>query len=142
MAEEKSRISYVAGARARQERPAARKPGEGRTLCASTPKIYLARHHGTRPMKITRTANKFVFHLGKRDKQFFLEVLKFYPRMPSAHRRLSKSAPLLDEQSNQQLLDEALAEQRAENKRHLAELLADNDRFKETESGARLSLLA
>ena len=93
-------------------------------------------------MKITRTANKFVFHLGKRDKQFFLEVLKLYPRMPSGHHRLSKSAPLADEQSNQQLLDDALAEQRVENKKHIRELLADNDRFKETETGARLSLLA
>jgi len=95
-------------------------------------------------MKITRTANKLVFHLGKRDKQFFLEVLKLYPRMPSAHQRLSKTAPVPDEKSNQhqQLLDEALAEQRAENKKLLDELLADSDRFKETETGARLSLLA
>jgi len=60
--------------------------------------------------------------------------------MPSAHQPLSKSAPPSQEQSNQQLLDEALAEQRAENKKQLDALLADKDRFKETESGCRLSL--
>ena len=91
-------------------------------------------------MKITRTANRFVFHLGKRDKHFFLELLKLYPRMPSAHQPLSKSEPSSQKQSNQQLLDEALAEQRAENKKQLDALLADKDRFKEKESGGRLSL--
>ena len=91
-------------------------------------------------MKITRTATRFVFHLGKRDKDFFQELMKLYPRMPSAHHQLSKTAALSEDQSNQQLLDEALAEQRAENKKLLDGLLADEDRFKETESSCRLSL--
>ena len=91
-------------------------------------------------MKITRSANRFVFHLGKRDKHFLLELLKLYPRMPSAHQPLSKSAPSAQKQSNQELLDQALAEQRAENKKQLEGLLADKERFKETESGCRLSL--
>ena len=91
-------------------------------------------------MKITRTATRFVFHLGKRDKHFLLELLKLYPRMPSAHQPLSKSAPSAQKQSNQELLDEALTEQRAENKKQLEGLLADKERFKETESGCRLSL--
>ncbi len=91
-------------------------------------------------MKITRTATRFVFHLGKRDKHFFVELLKRYPCMPPAHQRLSKSPPPSEEQSDQHLLDEALAEQRAENRKQLDSLLADQNRFKETESGCRLSL--
>ena len=91
-------------------------------------------------MKITRTATRFVFHLGKRDKHFFVELLKLYPCMPPAHQRLSKSPPPSEEQSDQHLLDEALAEQRAENRKQLDSLLADQNRFKETESGCRLSL--
>ena len=91
-------------------------------------------------MKITRTADKFVLHLGKRDKHFFLELVKLYPWMPSAHHRLSKSVPLSDDKASQQLLDEALAQQRAENKKHLEELLADENRFKESDTGCRLTL--
>ena len=60
--------------------------------------------------------------------------------MPSAHHVLSKSGRLPDAEANQQLLDEALAEQRAENKKQLQALLADPRRFEHTETGARLSL--
>ena len=53
---------------------------------------------------------------------------------------LSKSGRLPDREANQRLLDEALAEQRAENKKQLQALLADPRRFEHTETGARLSL--
>jgi hypothetical protein len=91
-------------------------------------------------VKITRTGDKFVFHLSRRDQHFFLEVVKLYPRMPSAHHRLSKTAPASEDRGHQQLLEEAMAEQRAENKKLLEELLHDPSRFKETETGGRLSL--
>ena len=60
--------------------------------------------------------------------------------MPPAHQLLSKAGRLPDPEANQQLLDEALAEQRAENRRQLQALLADPRRFAHTETGARLSL--
>ena len=94
-------------------------------------------------MKLLRSGNgKFVFHLGQRDKLLLLEVLKLYPQITSASRPLTKFGKLPDEQTNQGLLDEALAEQRAHNKKLLETFLTDPRRFAETESGCRLTLSA
>ena len=92
-------------------------------------------------MKLVRSTNgKFVFHLGQRDKLLLLQVLKLYPRITSASQPLSKSSRLPDRESNQRLLEEALAEQRAENKKHLETFLTDPRRFADTEAGCRLTL--
>ena len=89
---------------------------------------------------IQATKNRLVFQLGQREKRLLLQVLKLYPRVPSAHQRLSKSGRLPEPEANQRLLDEALAEQRAENKKQLQALMVDQRRFQETETGCRLSL--
>jgi hypothetical protein len=92
-------------------------------------------------MKLVRSANgKFVFHLGKRDKLMLLQILKLYPQIPSASQPLSKLGKLPDSETNQRLLDEALAEQRAENKKHLETFLTDPRRFADIETGCRLTL--
>jgi hypothetical protein len=92
-------------------------------------------------MKLVQaTKTRLVFHLGQREKRSLVQVLKLYPRVPSAHHVLSKSGRLPDAEGNQQLLNEALAEQRADNKRQLQALLADPRRFTHTETGGRLSL--
>jgi hypothetical protein len=92
-------------------------------------------------MKLVKaTNNKFVFELGQREKRSLPQTLKLYPCVPSAHHVLSKSGRLPDAAANQQLLDEALAEQRAEHKKQVQALLADPRRFEHTETGARLSL--
>ncbi len=92
-------------------------------------------------MKLLRaTGTRLVFELGQREKRSLLQLLKLYPCVPSAHHVLSQSGLLPDAKENQQLLDEALAEQRAENQKQLRNLLADPRRFDQTESGARLSL--
>jgi hypothetical protein len=85
---------------------------------------------------------KFVFRLGPRDKLLLLEVLKLYPRITSTSQPLTKFGQLPDQQMNQRLLDEALAEQRAQNKKLLETFLADRRRFAETETGLRLTLSA
>jgi hypothetical protein len=54
---------------------------------------------------------------------------------------LSKSAEGPEAESNQRLLDEALAEQRVQNKAQLQAFLSDAQRYKEDASGCRLSLL-
>ena len=54
--------------------------------------------------------------------------------------RAQQVGPAAGPEANQQLLDEALAEQRAENKKQVQALLADPRRFEHTETGARLSL--
>lgn len=92
-------------------------------------------------MKLVRaTKAKLVFHLGRREEQLLRQVLKLYPRVPSAHHALSKSNRLHNREANQRLLDEALAEQRAECKQQVAALLADPRRLTHTEAGGRLSL--
>lgn len=92
-------------------------------------------------MKLVQaTKTRLVYELGQRETLSLLQVLKLYPRVPSAHHVLSKSGRLPDAEGNQQLLDEALAEQRAENKKQLQALLADPRRFGRTETGGRLTL--
>jgi len=92
-------------------------------------------------MKLVRaTRSRLHFHLGAREERLLRQVLKLYPRVPSAHHALSKSDRLPNREANQRLLDEALAEQRAECKRHVAALLADPRRLTHTEAGGQLSL--
>jgi hypothetical protein len=92
-------------------------------------------------MKLVRTSkNRFVFQLGQREKRLLLDLLELYPLMPPAHQRLSKGAGLPDQEASQRLLDEALAEQRAENKKHLRALLADPKRWAATEAGRLLTV--
>ena len=90
-------------------------------------------------MKLLRVANdRYSFHLDRDEKPLFEFLLRLYPLVPSAHQALSKSSAHTDE--NQRLLDEALAEQRKENKQHVQQLLTDPGRFKETDAGVELSL--
>jgi hypothetical protein len=92
-------------------------------------------------VKLIRSSNgKLLFHLSKREKVLLIEVLKLYPRIPSGHQRLSRSLKIPDQDANQGLLNEALAEQRAECKKRLRAFLADPHRFEEDQAGSRLSL--
>jgi hypothetical protein len=89
---------------------------------------------------IRSTKHQFQFRLGRREKQVLLSLLKRYPCLPAAHQPLSKSGGLPGQEAGQGLLDEALAEQRQDNRRRLQALLADPGRFQEQETGWRLSL--
>jgi hypothetical protein len=92
-------------------------------------------------VKLVRAAkDQFVFQLGAEEKHVLLHLLKLYPRLPPAHHRLSKEGRLPDPEASQRLLDEALAEQRAESKKKLHALLADPQRLKQNPHGWRLSL--
>jgi len=70
-----------------------------------------------------------VFQLAKREKLLLLEVLRDYPQVPPTHWVVSKSTGLPDPATSQRLLDEALAEQRVENKRQLRTLVNDPHRW-------------
>ncbi len=92
-------------------------------------------------MKRLESSNeRVVFHLVPLEKQLLLKVLEQYPCIPPAHQPLSKSASMPDPKASQQLLDDALAEQRAENRRQLQSLLKDPHRFEKDERGWRFSL--
>jgi hypothetical protein len=86
------------------------------------------------------TKGNFTFQLGKREKLLLFQVLRLYPRIPPATFRLSKSGKLPEAEANQHLLEESLAEQRAQNRSTLQAFLTDPRRFIDTESGSRLSL--
>ena len=92
-------------------------------------------------MKFLRTGKKgHVFHLVQQEKKLLLETIKLYPLVPGTHHRLSKDGkgPKADE--NQQLLEEALAEQRLENRRQVLAMLSEPQRFRELKSGFQLTL--
>jgi hypothetical protein len=82
--------------------------------------------------------NELLFRLSSREKELLLAVLKLYPCIPSAYQPLTRSAGFGE--SSQQLLDEALAEQRAANKKQLRVLLADPKKLTSTKAGWELSL--
>jgi hypothetical protein len=80
---------------------------------------------------VQRNSDQAVFRLRKREKHQLLSVLGLYPRVPPAHYKISRNPELPGYDENQRLLDDALAEQRAENQRLLKEFLADPGRFQE-----------
>jgi hypothetical protein len=90
-------------------------------------------------VKLIRTnKSRVVFGLGHHEKRLLLAVLRLYPQIPPAYQPLARSAPA--EASSQQLLDEALAEHRAETKQQLNCLLTDPKKLAEAEFGWELSL--
>ena len=92
-------------------------------------------------MKLLKaTKSKLIFQLAEVEKHLLLELLKLYPRVPSNHGAVSKSGRLPDAPASQKLLEEALAEHRAENKRHLEALLKDSRRWSEEDSQWLFSL--
>jgi hypothetical protein len=91
-------------------------------------------------VKIIRRQEGFAVQLGKREERLLFEVLKLYPRIPPAHHRLSQSGKLSERQDSQALLDEALAEQRADNQRQLRALLNDPQHLKRSNLGCQISL--
>jgi hypothetical protein len=84
--------------------------------------------------------NGLVFQLGQRERQLLLAALDLYPLVPASYHRLSKQGkgPKADE--NQRLLEEALAEQRQENRRQVQAMLNEPQRFRKTKTGLELAL--
>lgn len=93
-------------------------------------------------MKVIRSKDKLVFELGAREKHLLQQVLNLYPCIPPAHQAISKTARLPEQEASQRLLDDALAEQRAENKAKVQKLLTDPSRLAAHEREWRLSLNA
>lgn len=93
-------------------------------------------------MKLLRVQNnKYLFELEKPERELLTLVLRLYPVIPSAHQPVSKSMTDADKTS-QRLLDEALAEQRKENKKLVENFLGDTRRFSETRNSCRMKLTA
>ena len=88
---------------------------------------------------ITADKGKFSFQIERREKEALFEVIKLYPLIPVTHQRLTQSE---ERPEDQQLLEEALAAQRAINQRQVTAMLNAKSRFRENQSGYRFSLSA
>ncbi len=84
--------------------------------------------------------NRLKFQFGHGESGLFTHLLGLYPVMPPAHYRLSRAGGLPDSAASQKLLDEALAEQRAQCRRQVQALLKDPARFKKTPAGSVLTV--
>jgi hypothetical protein len=89
---------------------------------------------------IKADGDRLVFQIGKREQRILLEVLKFYPVLPAQYQPLSRGAVPAIAEENQRLLDEAITEQRQQNRKQLDELLNDPHWFQEHEEGYRFTL--
>ena len=83
---------------------------------------------------------RLVFGLSKREQSQLLNVLTLYPRVPPAHHRLSKTGCLPQPVEAQKLLEEALAEQRRDNRKTLELFLSAPGRFTESATSSRFTL--
>ncbi|MSR42398.1 MAG: hypothetical protein EXS29_00180 [Pedosphaera sp.] len=97
-------------------------------------------------MKLVKhTGGRFVFQLTTREQRLFMGVTGLYPVIPAGARKLVRqigSAQSAQIDESQHLLEEALAEQRGANQRHLAEFLGDPQRVHTTKSYTRLTFAA
>ena len=75
------------------------------------------------------------FLIGKREREMLFALLQRYPVISSIHFH-SKTQPGSDDaKKNQELLEEALAEQQRENRKQLEQMLKEAGRFTENELG-------
>jgi hypothetical protein len=82
-----------------------------------------------------------VFLLNPVEKEMLLDILGLYPQVPPGHRRHRLQTQFaVGDAENQHLLDEALAEQRANKKRQLQALLLAEETFRATRAGFELNL--
>lgn len=89
---------------------------------------------------VKRDGDHLVFQMGKREKSLLFQLLRMYPVVPPAHHQISTMEDWPKRESTQHLLDEALAEHRAENRRQLMAMIEDPKRFEEASTGYRLRL--
>lgn len=82
---------------------------------------------------------KFVFALDRREQRTLFQLLELYPLIPIGYHEISRTQ---DQPDDQQLLDEALTEQRTENKKLATALMENKTRLLPAEKGFLLILEA
>ena len=75
------------------------------------------------------------FLIGKREREMLFSLLKRYPVLSGAHYQRRHPPSGDDAKKNQELLQEALAEQQKENRKQLEQLLSESGRFVENDLG-------
>ena len=89
---------------------------------------------------LKRNDSAFTFLIGKRERELMIALLRRYPVMIAAHYRSRHPPKSPETRQNQDLLEEALAEQQRENRRNLEEMLNQPGRFNESDLGCTFSL--
>jgi hypothetical protein len=82
---------------------------------------------------------QFVFHISARDKSWLMDLLRLYPLIPATHARLHVSRDKPDAEK-QQLLEQALAEQRTKHREQTLAMLNEPNRFQKITAGFRFNL--
>lgn len=90
--------------------------------------------------RVSADDQSVVFQLRAQEHAALLDILQTYPVVPPAHHSVSKELKDPHTTDYQHLLDEALAEQRTANKKHLDDWLTTPDRFKKNKAGCRFTL--
>jgi hypothetical protein len=88
-------------------------------------------------IKVTR--KEFTFQMEREEKLFLIKLLELYPLIPSSYQQLSRSE---NRPENQQLLDDALAVHRRENKKKIATMFTSGRAFQENEEGSLFTIRA
>lgn len=87
---------------------------------------------------ITRHGERFVFLLGLEQAKRLRSTLGLYPLLPGQYQRISREPGSTGAEASQSLLDQSLAELRADNANAIRGILEDPMRFRETPSGTEL----
>ena len=82
-----------------------------------------------------------MLQLGRDEKPAFVDLLGRYPVVPETHQKLSRSRALGADNEHQQLLDDALHEQRVELQARVRQWLDEPGRFRRVKSGFNFTLL-
>ncbi len=78
--------------------------------------------------------------VGKKELVLFRKLIKLYPVTEVPYQPLSKSADPGEIETDQKLLEEAIAAQKTENKKQILGLIKSEEHFKKTARGYRLKL--
>lgn len=81
-----------------------------------------------------------IFSLDAAERRLFVEILNLYPVVPEAYQPLSRSLEEKVTREDQQLLNEALAEQRSAHRQKIKEWLSTTNRFRHVDSGFNFTL--
>jgi len=86
------------------------------------------------------TGERLVLRMSRREGDLFERTLRMYPVLSTNDLKLTRQGGLPDEENSRQLLEEALAEQREENRKLVQDFLQDAKQFARTQQGVRLEL--
>ena len=82
-----------------------------------------------RPQKGGHGVAAFAFQMNRQEMDWLLATLKLYPLLDSTYHHIT-DGPAAEIQAEQQLLEEAMAQQRADHRRKLDKFLATPGRFR------------